>query len=672
MRIDNTTTSHSRRNWPAPGNPSVSNATTRIPSVLAGYAVLGGLSTLAGWFFGVPHLTDWLNTGITMFANTALVAACAGTALLFMIWGGSRATVVVKILACVVGLIGSATLFEHIFGIDLGIDSLLIGHAWGGRGAVVVGRMGPPGATSFALLGAALFLAAGRSRWRRAVPVLGIMVIAISSLGVIGYVFKANLLFATARLTGIALQTATMLLALGLAVLGSVPDLEPVASLRRDSAAGVLIRRALPFVIVLPIVLGRFFIFGRENSYVDRGMGTAMLALASILCFCLLLWWCSRDVATHERRYRSADLELQRKNTQLAGFLETAAVGLHRVGPDGIIQWANAAEMEMLGYSADEFMGHHIRQFHADEPVICDILERLASGERLYGYEARLKHKDGSIKHVLIDSSVLWEDGQFIHTQCFTRDVTEKVRAKEILEQTVAERTASLTEALAQMEEFSYSVSHDLRAPVRAIKGFAQMALEDHGAAMTPEIRDLLEKVGSSVKRMEQLIGDILKYARVARAELKLFPIALDGFLSAIIRENPELQPPRASIAICTPLDPVLGNQSHLSQAVTNILRNAVKFVRPGESPKIQLWTERHNGSVRLWVKDNGIGIDPKYHARLFRLFERAHDSSVYEGTGVGLAIARKSAEKMGGKVGVESDGMSGSQFWIELPAADI
>lgn len=672
MKIDTPTPSVSRENWPAPVTPSMSNAPTRIASILAGYAVLGGLSTLAGWFFGVPPLTDWLHSGIVMFANTALLAACAGIALLFVVWGGSRATVVVKILGCAVGLIGSATLFEHIFGIDLRIDSLLIGHAWGGRGAVVMGRMGPPASISFALLGPALFLAAGKSRARRAVPVLGIIVIAISSLGVIGYVFKADLLFAAARLTGIALQTATILLALGLATLASVPDLEPVASLRRDSAAGVLVRRALPFVVVLPIALGRLFILARESSYVDRGMGTAMIVLALILCFCLLLWWCSRDVAKHEKRSRSAELELQRKNAQLAAFLETAAVGLHRVGPDGIIQWANAAEMEMLGYSADEFIGHHIREFHADEPVICDILERLSAGEKLYGYEARLKHKDGFIKHVLIDSSVLWEDGRFVHTQCFTRDVTERVHAREILEQTVAERTASLTEALAQMEEFSYSVSHDLRAPVRAINGFTQMALEDHGAAMTPQVRDLLEKVGLSVKRMEHLIADILQYSRVARAELKLSPIALDEFLSAIIRENPELQPPLASIAIRAPLDSVLGHESHLSQAVTNILRNAVKFVRPGDSPQIQLWTERHNGSVRLWVKDNGIGIDPKYHARLFRLFERAHDSSVYEGTGVGLAIVRKSTEKMGGKVGVESDGMSGSKFWIELPAVDI
>jgi PAS domain S-box-containing protein len=550
------------------------------------------------------------------------------------------------------------------------MDSLLVGHPWGQKGAIVAGRMGPPASTSFALLGPALFfLAAAKSRARRAVPLLGIIVIAISLLGVIGYLFKANPLFATARLTGIALQTATILLALGLALVASVPDLEPAACLCGESAASILVRRALPFLLLLPVALGSLFILGCETNFVDRGTGAAMLVLTLMLCSCLLLWWCGADVARYEKRSRRAECELQRKNAQLAAFLETAAVGLHRVGPGGTIQWANAAEMEMLGYSPPEYLGHHISEFHADEAVICDILSRLASGEKLYGYEARLKCKNGSIKHVLIDSSVLWEDGKFIHTQCFSRDITEKVRAREILEQTVAQRTASLTEALGQMEEFSYSVSHDLRAPVRAIRGFTEVALEDHGPIMPPQLHSLLVRVRSAVYRMEQLITDILEYSRVARADLKLVPISLDEFLPALIRENPELQPPRASIAIRTPLDPVLGHEPFLSQAVTNILRNAVKFVRPGDSPRIQLWTERYNGAVRLWIKDNGIGINPKYRDRLFRLFERAHESSLYEGTGVGLAIVRKSTERMGAKVGVESDGISGSSFWIELMA---
>jgi PAS domain S-box-containing protein len=110
--------------------------------------------------------------------------------------------------------------------------------------------------------------------------------------------------------------------------------------------------------------------------------------------------------------------------------VENASLGLHWVGPDGIIQWANKAEMQMLGFTAEEYIGHHIADFHADRPVIDDILARLTRGERLCDYEARLKCKDGSIRTVFIDSCVLWEKDKFVHTQCFTRDITERKQAE--------------------------------------------------------------------------------------------------------------------------------------------------------------------------------------------------------------------------------------------------
>ena len=130
------------------------------------------------------------------------------------------------------------------------------------------------------------------------------------------------------------------------------------------------------------------------------------------------------------------------------------------------------------------------------------------------------------------------------------------------------------------------------------------------------------------------------------------------------------MQPPKAQITTRGPLLDVIAHESSLSQAVSNLLSNAVKFVGPGTMPQIQMWTEPRDGRVRLWVADNGIGIKPQYQHRLFGMFERLHPDKQYDGTGIGLAIVRKSVDKMGGRVGVESDGVSGSKFWIELPAA--
>jgi signal transduction histidine kinase len=116
---------------------------------------------------------------------------------------------------------------------------------------------------------------------------------------------------------------------------------------------------------------------------------------------------------------------------------------------------------------------------------------------------------------------------------------------------------------------------------------------------------------------------------------------------------------------------PVMAHESSLTQAISNLLSNAKKFVAPGTIPKVEIWTERRDQQIRLWIKDNGIGINPKFQSRLFGMFERLNQDDHYEGTGIGLAIVRKAIEKMGGTVGVESDGIHGSSFWIELPAAD-
>ncbi|MDB6110047.1 MAG: putative histidine kinase, classic, partial [Pedosphaera sp.] len=282
-------------------------------------------------------------------------------------------------------------------------------------------------------------------------------------------------------------------------------------------------------------------------------------------------------------------------------------------------------------------------------------------------------------------SPVMGANGHNIGASKTARDITERKRtelelrqAKEelahanaSLEKRVQERTASLKEAVNQMEEFSYSVSHDLRSPVRAMKGYAQAVIEDYGDRLDGQGRDYLNRVVLGSSRMERLIHDVLTYSRLARSEIQLQPVLLQKLLQDIIQQYPEMQPPRAEITIREPLHIVLAHEPSLTQAISNLLANGIKFVGFGITPKLQVRTEARNGKIRLWIEDNGIGIKPEHQHRLFGMFERVHPGKNYEGTGIGLAIVRKAAEKMGGQVGVESDGITGSSFWIELPAAD-
>lgn len=199
------------------------------------------------------------------------------------------------------------------------------------------------------------------------------------------------------------------------------------------------------------------------------------------------------------------------------------------------------------------------------------------------------------------------------------------------------------------------------------MKGFAEALLEDHGQSLPEEARALVERIIRSGTRMEGLIHDLLTYSRLAQTEMSLRPVAMDSLVADIVQHYEAMQRPRAEVKVREPLAPVLAHEPSLMQAISNLLVNAVKFVAPGQRPQLELWTESRNGHVRLWVKDNGIGVKREYQKRLFGMFERMHRETNYEGTGIGLAMVRKAVERMGGQVGMESDGSNGSKFWIEL-----
>lgn len=245
----------------------------------------------------------------------------------------------------------------------------------------------------------------------------------------------------------------------------------------------------------------------------------------------------------------------------------------------------------------------------------------------------------------------------------------ELENSNQELESRVEQRTHSLREAMEQMEEFSYSVSHDLRAPLRAITAFSEALLEEYGQNLDPNARSYVDRIIRASTRMDQLTQDVLKYSRVARGEVQLAPVKLEPLLQELIASYPELQEPQATINIHSPLLPVMAHEPSLVQCLANLVGNAVKFTREGVKPLVDISTVQNNSHIQLFIKDNGIGIDPQYKNRLFKMFERLNPSENVKGTGIGLAIVRKAVEKMGGRVGLESDGKTGTTFWIELAA---
>jgi PAS domain S-box-containing protein len=366
---------------------------------------------------------------------------------------------------------------------------------------------------------------------------------------------------------------------------------------------------------------------------------------------------------------------------QLAAIVESSDDAIISETLDGAIASWNAGAERIFGYTAEEVLGRPITLLvpceHHDEEL--QILEKVRQGFGIAHYETVRRRKDGSKIHVSLTlSPVRDSSGRLIGASKIARDITERKRAEEEirklnteLEQRVIERTGQLEAINRELESFTYSVSHDLRAPLRAMQGLANALLEDYHERLDEVGKDYAARIVSAAARMETLIQDLLAYSRLSRVDLELRPVDLDlAFAEVKHQLESEIRDRKALVLLEGAPPKVIGHRATLVQVISNLVSNGTKFVGSGVTPRVVMRTEDQGEYVKLWVEDNGIGIAPEYHERIFRIFERLHGVESYPGTGVGLAIVQKGAERLGGRVGVESKPGCGSRFWVELKKA--
>jgi PAS domain S-box-containing protein len=335
---------------------------------------------------------------------------------------------------------------------------------------------------------------------------------------------------------------------------------------------------------------------------------------------------------------------------------------------EGRITVWNEGGARIFGYSAKEALGASFRRLTPPDVLASgrpDEELRLALQRGSWSSEDWRLRKDGSRFWASVVTTPLFAaDCRHLGFGKVVRDLTEPRRAARELEET-AER---LRRTVLELESFAYTISHDLRSPLRAIEGYAHFLSNRLAGTADDETRRMLGRMAGAAARLDRLIRDLLSYNAVARQEVQLSPVDLDETLSHVVAHYPEVA--RASVRVRAPLGKALGQESLLIQVLSNLLANAVKFVPPDRKPEIEIRAEREGGRVTVVVQDNGIGIPREAWERVFQPFERLHPETAYEGTGIGLAIVKRAAEKMGGSVSLDSEPGRGSLFRVSLKEA--
>ena len=344
--------------------------------------------------------------------------------------------------------------------------------------------------------------------------------------------------------------------------------------------------------------------------------------------------------------------------------------------PTGIVTSWNPGAQQLKGYSPAEIIGQHFSRFYTEEDRAAGLPQQVlqtALEQGHYQGEGWRVRKDGSrFWASIVVTPLRSETGELVGFSKITRDMTDRKRLMDQLQEHAREleiRIAERDQSYADLEAFSYSVAHDLRAPLRAIEGFTDAVLEDYGDQLPEEAQKYLQLVINSSNRMEHLISDLLQYNKITRTEITFCPVDIHAAV------DEALQPFDAETRskISTFVEPGLAALAHrptLIQAVFNLVGNALKFYPPGVTPHAEIKAFRAGDNAVIAVHDEGIGIEPRFQEQIFKIFERLHTPDRYPGTGIGLAIVERGISRMRGKVRVESALGKGSTFTIEVPAA--
>ena len=623
---------------------------------------LAGTVALVGWSLGSDLLRSMAPALVAMNPATAIAFLLAGAALWLGASDGASGARrrLQRGIAVGLALEGAIELVTTIAGVDAGLDRLLFRDALAAA-APYPNRMAPNTALGFLLAGSSLALLDGGRRARMA-QALALAGGAIGLFAVLGYLYGVDRLYGVPSYIPMALNTALAFVTLSVGILLARAHQGFMAVVSAETSAGYLARRLIPVALLLPPILGALRLAGERGGLYGTEFGVALTAVATIAALIVVVWLTAERLDRIERRRALAEAEVQRQSARFQDLYDHSPCGYHSLDAEGRFVEMNRTELGWFGYERDEVVGR-LRFVDVMTPASREVFHRnfphfKETGE-VHDLEFEMVRKDGTTFPVALSATALYDEaGRYVRSRSTLSDITERRRAER-----------AVLDLNQELEAFSYSVSHDLRAPLRSVIGFAQFLAEDHAAALDDEGRKLLARIDGAATRMGHLIDDLLGLARLGRAEMQREAVDLSALARQVGEGLREGDPGRdVEIAVAGGLR-AEGDPRLLRVAIENLMANAWKFTRGMERPRIEFdaVAAQNGGPPVFFVRDNGAGFDMRYAEKLFAPFQRLHRVDEFEGSGIGLATVQRIVHRHGGEIWAEAEVGRGASFFFRL-----
>jgi PAS domain S-box-containing protein len=688
-------------------------------------AILGLLGYVPGW----QLLASGNPKYIPMAPSTIILFILSALALLKFSGKGISYTGIYIAISVFITLFGLTETIGFFVGAEINFENLLVPEM-GYLNGVPVARMSPSTGILFFVSGLILFLLIAKTKWPEKYNwvqnfhgFLNLLLLISAFIFVLAYLYGKPLLYGSPGIIPMALTTALAFLLLSFAFITREKNAFPLSLISGNTTRSFLLRYILPITIISFILGGLVVFFSLSTSNINpailASVLTILLATGAVVFASLITRHLGRKIDRQKNELNESRKVLQESEEQIRLLLDSTAEGIYGTDTNGICTFVNKAALELLKYkNKKQLIGKNMHDvLHHPAPHIseneygnCSFFFTYKTGVPAYSENIFLNRSDRSKFRAEFVSLPIQRNNKITGSVVTFWDITERkkseeelFRLKNELEIKVNQRTVELQDKVnkldksqtamlymvedlnrittelknerqklqlsnEELEAFTYSVSHDLRAPLRAIKGFSNFLREDYSEKLDNEGKRFVDTIRNNASKMDRLITTLLNLSRVSRVKLNFSEVDMKAVAQSMFIETASEKENEQFEVDFKPMSSVKCDLGLIKQVWQNLISNSLKYSSKSDVKKIEIGSEQGKGETTFYVKDFGAGFNPKYKNKLFGPFQRLHKDDEFEGTGVGLAVTHRIITRHGGRIWAESELNKGATFWFSIP----